>query len=180
MRRSTVLFLAALAPPALAAETVRDEAVGLRFSVPKAWQRVERTSEVRAAQFRIPRAGKDSEDGELILFRFGTAKGGDVEDNVERWYAQFTQPDGRPSRDAAVVTTRTVGGLKVTVIDLSGTYMPQMGPMERAAKPGYRLLGAVVEGEGGPWFWRAVGPAATMARAKPGFEALVDSLEARR
>jgi hypothetical protein len=45
-----------------------------------------------------------------------------VDENLDRWYGQFTQRDGRPSRDAAVLTTRTVNGLKVTAVDLTGTY----------------------------------------------------------
>ena len=45
-------MLAALlfAPAALAGETTRTEAVGLRFAVPTAWTRVLAPSDVRAAQ----------------------------------------------------------------------------------------------------------------------------------
>lgn len=157
-----------------------DEVAGLRFSLPRGWSRVPAGSAILDAQFRIPRARHDKEDGELALFRFGEAKGGGVSDNVARWYSQFTQPDGRSSEDVALVSTRTVHGLNVKVIDLSGTYRQQMGPMEHPAKPGYRLFGAVVEGQGGPWFWRAVGPAKTMADAKTGFDALIDSLDVAR
>ena len=175
--RRTVLVLLGLVLPALAAETMH-EAAGLGFSVPKGWQQVRTASPIRAAQFRIPRARGDAEDGELILFRLEETKG--PFDVVERWYAQFTQPDGRPSKDAATVSTRTVNGLTVKTIDLSGAYRAQMGPMEHPSRPGYRLLGAVVEGDGGPWYWRAVGPAATIAKAKEGFDALVDSLQVQR
>jgi hypothetical protein len=52
--------------------------------------------------------------------------------------------------------------------------------MDHAAKPGWRLLGAVVAGQGGPWYLRAVGPAATIKDAEKKFDALVDSLEAGR
>jgi hypothetical protein len=161
---------------ATAGDASRTESAGLRFAVPTAWGRVPATSDVRAAQFRIPRAEGDPEDGELVLFFFGASKGGGVEDNLTRWYGQFTQPDGRPSRDAATLTIRTVRGLKVTAVDLAGTYAG-MGPGSQP-KPGMRLLAAIVEGSGGPWFWKAVGPAATLAQAKPGFDALLDSLAA--
>src|SRR5204862_14573 len=83
-----------------------------------------------------------------------------VQNNLERWYAQMKQPDGRPSKDVAVITNRTVDGLKITVVDLPGTYVPQLGPMPRNSKPGYRLLGAIVEADGEPWFSRPRGPAA--------------------
>jgi hypothetical protein len=53
--------------------------------------------------------------------------------------------------------------------------------MDHAAKPGWRLLGAVVEDDGGgPWYLRAVGPAATMEKAKAGFDSLVGTLEVHR
>jgi hypothetical protein len=160
---------------ALAAETMRTEAAGLRFAVPSEWTRVPATSDVRAAQYRVPRAAGDQEDGEIVLFFFGQSKGGGVEENLARWYGQFTQADGKPSRDAAVVTTRTVNGLKVTLVDLAGSYKG-MGPDEKA-KPGYRMLAAVVEGKGGPWFFKAVGPAATVGQAKAAFVELVGGLE---
>jgi hypothetical protein len=128
---------------------------------------------VRAAQYRIP--GDGGEDGELILYYFGEGKGGGADDNLQRWYGQFEQPDGRPSKDAAVVTIRTVKGLRVTSIDLPGAYTG-MGP-KAERKPGWRMLGAVVEGEGGPWYFKATGPAATIERAKADFDALLASLE---
>ena len=172
-------MLAALlfAPAALAGETTRTEAVGLRFAVPTAWTRVPAPSDVRAAQWRLPRAAGDAEDGEVILFFFGAGKGGSAAENLERWYAQLTPADGRPARDAAVVTMRTVRALRVTAVDLAGAY--RAAP-SGAAKPGFRLLAAVIEGPGGPWFLKVVGPEATVARVSDGFEALLTSLEAHR
>jgi hypothetical protein len=174
LRTVAVALLVAL--PALAVETARTEAVGLRFAVPKAWTRVPAASDVRAAQWKIP--GDGAEDGELVLFFFGKGKGGGVQENLDRWFGQFTEPDGRPSRDAAVTTIRTVNGLRVTAVDVGGTYrgMP-MGGGAMQPKPDMRMLAAVVEGDEGPWFFKAVGPQATMARAKDGFDALVASLE---
>jgi hypothetical protein len=182
MRRSALLILLLLATPPGRAEMLRSEAVGLRFSVPREWTRVPAPSDVRAAQWRLPRSAGDAEDGELVLFFFGKAKGGNAEENLERWYGQFTQPDGRPSRDAAVLTIRTVNGLRVTAVDLAGTYRggPPSGSQAAPAKPGARMLAAVIEGEDGPWFFKAVGPGATIAAAKGGFDALLASLEPHR
>jgi hypothetical protein len=180
MRRTLLLALAVAAvAPAATAETqaARTEAAGLRFTVPADWARVPAPSDMRAAQFRVPHAGNDAEDGELVLFFFGKGQGGSAEQNVERWTGQFTQPDGKPSKDAAVVTIRTVNGLKQTSVDVAGTYKPApMGGAGGAEKPGWRLLATVVEGDGGPWFWRLTGPDATVAAAKPRFDALLASL----
>src|SRR6185295_133472 len=94
------LVLVALCSRTFAADTVRSEAARLRFAVPAGWTRVPAPSDLRPAQWKIPRVGEDEDDGTLVLYFFGEGKGGGVE-NVDRWYGQFTQPDGRPSRDAA-------------------------------------------------------------------------------
>jgi len=182
MRASLHLAVAIVAVAAGAsaarADDARSEAAGLRFTVAKDWTRVPAASDMRAAQFRVPHAPGDADDGEVVLFFFGRGQGGDADANLARWYGQMEQPDGRPTRDAAVTTIRTIHGLRVTSTDVSGTYGGGMagGP----PKPGMRLLAAVVEGDGGPWFWKAVGPEATMAAAKPAFDALLGSLEAHR
>jgi hypothetical protein len=162
-----------LAAPAWA-ETVVKEDAGLRYSVSTDWVRVPAPSDMRAAQYRVP--GAEGQDAELVIFFFGLGQGGDAEANLARWYGQFTQPDGSASRDKAVVTIRTVNDLKVTAVDLAGTYtaMRQGGPAQ--ATPDQRMLAAVVEGKGGPWFLRLVGPAATVEAAKPGFDDLLRSL----
>jgi hypothetical protein len=178
MRRGLLVLLAvALAVPA-GADTLKSEAAGLRFRVPEDWSRVPAPSDMRAAQFRVPRSGSDGEDGELVLFFFGQGQGGSADQNLDRWTGQFTQPDGKPSKDAAVVTIRTVNGLKETSVDVGGTYQPApMGGAGGAAKSGWRLLAAVVEGPGGPWFWRLTGPEATVGAAKPHFDDLLASLQ---
>jgi hypothetical protein len=48
------------------------------------------------------------------------------------------------------------------------------------AKTGYRLLAAAIEGPGGPWFFRIVGPDATVKGAKPAFDAMLESVEAHQ
>jgi hypothetical protein len=179
-RAALLVAVIALALGGAAARAGQSTAMGLRFSVPKRWERVQAASEVRGAQYRIPHARGDTEDGELVLYKFTFEDDKGIQSTIDRWYAQFTQPDGRPSKDAATVTTRTVHGLTVTRVALSGTYRPSTGPMELRNKPGYRLLGAAVEGKGGPWFWRAIGPAATMEKAESGFDELIDSLEPTR
>lgn len=178
MRHLLVVVFAAVAVVSAAAETSRKEDAGLRYSVPTTWQRVPAPSDMRAAQYRIPRSGADTEDGELVLFFFGKGQGGGVEQNIERWYGQFTQPDGRPTKEVAVISTRKVGGVEITEVDLSGSYKPAaMGGGSTAEKPNYRMLAAIVQGEGGPWFFRATGPKTTIQNAQAGFSEMLGSLE---
>jgi hypothetical protein len=177
--RATPLAAAVLVTFTLGAHaaTVRHEAAGLRFAVPGEWARVPAPSDVRAAQYRIPRIDGDPDDGEIVLYFFGPNRGGGVEENLTRWYGQFTRPDGKPTKDSAVKTTRKVGDLQVTLVDVSGTYAGMGGT---PPAPNRRMLAAVVEGKGGPWFWKAVGPAATIEAAKPAFDQLIGSLEQHR
>jgi hypothetical protein len=181
MRASLAIALVAAAVSAASAEPVRTQAAGLRFSLPSDWVRVPAPSDMRAAQFRVPKAGSDAEDAEAVLFFFGVGQGGGAQENLERWYGQMTQPDGKSSKDAGVVTIKTVKGLKITALDLAGTYKGMPAPGQPpVAKAGYRLLAAAVEGEGGPWFFRVVGPDATVTAAKPAFDALLESVEAHK
>ena len=53
------------------------------------------------------------------------------------------------------------------------------GPMkgEKTVKPGYRLLGAIVEGPGGNVFLKFTGPAKTIAANQQKFEQLLASFD---
>jgi len=175
-----VALSALVATASLAGETARTEAAGLRFTLPRAWTRVPTLAETRAAQYRLPSAPGDVAETDFAVFFQGEGKGGSAAEHLGRWYARFTQRDGRPSQEAAVVTTRTVGDLRVTAIDLSGTWIGASAQPSGAGVSGYRMLGAVVEGPGGPWVLEILGPAATVERAKPDFEVLLGSLEAHR
>jgi hypothetical protein len=52
------------------------------------------------------------------------------------------------------------------------------GPMVASAKPvpGYRLLGAIVEGPGGTLFFKFTGPAKTVAGQEKNFNQLLASI----
>jgi len=54
-----------------------------------------------------------------------------------------------------------------------------MGTGPTTEKPGSRLLGAVVEGPGGPWFFKAAGPDATLSAEKDNFLKLLHSVRAK-
>jgi hypothetical protein len=125
---------------------------------------------MRVATYAIPAAG--GEPGECGVFFFGRGQGGSVEDNLERWRSQFEpRPDARP-------TSRTVNGLTVHELVLSGTYLAPGGPMmqSQGKKPGWRLLGAIVESPDGLVFFKCTGPEAVMTKAKGDFDALVKSV----
>ena len=153
-------------------------AAGLTFTAPQGWQQGKPGSSMRVAEFTLPRVQGDAEDAQLVLYFFG-GQGGSVDANIERWVGQIQQPDGKPSSAVAKKITRTVNGLAVTLVDVSGTYVAETAPGSGARnnKPNYRLRAGVVETPNGPYFIKLTGPAKTVATMDRAFEQFVSSLK---
>jgi hypothetical protein len=151
----------------------------LAFHAPAAWHTRPPASSMRVAEFVIPRAQGDSEDAELIVYYFGAQGGGGAQANIDRWIGQMQQPDARPPADSAKTESRTINGLAVTGVDVSGTYVAEVRPgsSEHYNKPDFRLLAAVVNTPSGPYYIKLTGPSRTVAAAKPGYDAFLGSLE---
>jgi hypothetical protein len=107
--------------------------------------------------------------------------GGGVEANVERWYGQFTQPDGGSTRERAKVTKKKLAGHDVHLVDISGTYRDQRGPMAPAVeRPNYRMLAAIVETDTlGTYYIKLYGPKQTIADNEKAFAAMIEGLAAK-
>lgn len=153
------------------------EAGGVQYDPPAGW--ASEPKPMRTANYRIPAAAGDRADGELAVHYFGPGQGGGVEANVRRWLGQFRQPDGGPVAPAdADRREEEVNGLKVTVLDVSGTYLFKPFPMAPQATPmaGYRMLAAIVEGPDAPIFFKLTAPAKTAGAAEPGFRKIIASL----
>jgi hypothetical protein len=153
-----------------------ESAAGLKWSAPAGWKN-EGSRPMRAATYTVGPVSGDTEGAECGVYFFGPGQGGTVEANLDRWKAQITGANGKPAD--AQIQKRTIHGLNVTAIDSSGAYSGMGGPMAQpqAGKPGYRLLGAIVEGPGGNIFVKFAGPAKTIAANKPKFEAMLNSFE---
>src|SRR6266542_3696343 len=141
---------------AAAGAAVEGTAAGVKWMAPDSWK-LQAARQMRVATYDIP-AAPGSEPAECGVFYFGEGQGGGVEENFARWVKQFE--GGGPPKKAE----KTVHGLRVHTIDVSGTYLASGGPMMKSQgkKPGYRLLGAIVEGPQGNVFFKCVGPAATI------------------
>jgi hypothetical protein len=152
----------------------------LHWTDPASWRRGTPSSSMRRAQYEVP--GADGA-GELTVFWFGAGQGGSIDANLERWYGQFTQPDGRPSSAVATRERRTSHGLPVTITRVQGRFagggMAMPGAPPAAPHDNYALLGAIVETPSGPWFFKLTGPSSTLAAATPAFDELVASFEMR-
>ena len=145
-------------------------AAGIDYDLPAGWTSEPPSSGMRLAQASIPGPGGP---GQLVVFYFGPGGGGPVEANIERWVGQVeAAPGEQPERE-----TSEANGLRVTTVDLSGTLLPTgmgMGPTE--PQPDSRLIAAVVEGPGGPWYFKATGPESTLADQRDELIALLKSV----
>ena len=148
---------------------------GLTYDVPNGWNAVESPSRMRLAQWELPAAA--GEGAEAVIFFFGEGGGGGVDANLDRWFGQFEQPDGSSTRDSATVTHRESEGLKFTIADMRGTYVAPVRPgsPERNNRPRQRMIAAVVEGNGGPWFVRVLGAEATVTQWESSIDAFLSS-----
>ena len=151
----------------------------LKFTVPPGWIEEERTSSMRVAQYRLPKAEGDTENGSVVLYYFGQGQGGSTAANIERWVGQMKQADGGSSKAVAKEEHFEVNGLKVTTVDVGGTYVAETAPGSGTFenKPSYRLLAAVVETPNGSYFVKLLGPEKTVARWNESFVGYVKSFE---
>ena len=140
---------------------------GITYDLPAGWNRVAPGSSMRIDQATIPGAAGSAE---MAVFFFGAGGGGGVEDNLQRWVTQVdsTAPAKRDTFEA--------NGMKITMVDVSGTVKPSttgMGPATE--QPNSRMFAAVVEGDGGPWFFKVTGPEQTLAGQRDAFVQLLRS-----
>jgi hypothetical protein len=89
-------------------------------------------------------------------------------------------PAGRTSKDQAKTETTTVNGMKVTLLDVAGTYAGgDMGGGGGGgqSKPNFRMRAAVIETPKGAYFIKLVGPETTVARWDQAFQEFIRSAE---
>ena len=165
------------APPAAAPATGPARAGGLTWNAKAPLQARAPKSSMRAAEYGI----EGDAQSELTVFYFGAGQGGAVEANVTRWLGQMTQPDGSDTAAQAKRDETKVNGIPVATVEAHGTFTGGMGMAAAASSgpvPNAIMLGAIATGPQGPVFFKLVGPAEAVDRARPAFDALVASLHA--
>ena len=173
MRKNLVLFCA------LGALVFADGVAGIEWTRPADWKD-QGSRPMRAATYSVPAAAGDNEAGECVAFYFGEGQGGSADANIKRWEGQFADASGKPVK-ATNVKPGKIGGLRVTTLEVAGTYSGMGGPMvqTKTIKPGYRLLGAIVEAPGGNVFFKFTGPEKTVAAHRQAFERMIASIKPR-
>jgi hypothetical protein len=144
-----------------------DESPAVGWTVPRGWQIVPNPNAMRIATYRVP-GPATAESAEMSVARAG----GTTEANIQRWLGEFDDA-GQDHR-----TEKNVRGLAVTIVEVTGTFLGGgMGPGSAPTPhPRWSLLAAIVETRGSPYFFKLVGPAATVRAAHAAFDALVASI----
>ncbi len=131
---------------------------------------------MRIAEYVLPAPeGSSAGAAELAVF---AGIGGSAEDNVNRWYGQFEQPDGTPTAEMSRrwdVSGRS--GITATVVDISGTFKGGMGPMAGKTMPDFRMLAAIVQAGSTVYHLKLTGSRTSVGLWASDFERLVTSLD---
>jgi hypothetical protein len=153
----------------------------LEFTAPAGWVTETPSSSNRQAQYKLPRAGNDSEDAELVAYHF-SGGGGTPQANIDRWIGQFRKADGTPASDTAKITRKNINGIAITTLDVSGSYEGSMMPGQTASKPktDFRMLAAIAETGSSPWFFKLTGPAKTVAKWQSSFDIFLSSIREKK
>lgn len=154
-------------------------AAKLQFKAPTEWVVEKTSSTMRVAQYKLPKDAMDTEDASLVLYYFGQGQGGSTSANIERWVNQIKQSDGSDSKAKAKEETLTVNNLKVTTIDLTGSYTAEMAPGSGTFtnNPNYRLRAAVIETPQGSYYLKLVGPEKTVGKWDKSVSDFIKSFE---
>jgi hypothetical protein len=145
----------------------------IRLQVPGDWQLQQPRVRIIEREFSVPADGGNQPPGRLTMM----AAQGTVEQNIDRWKSQFTQPDGAKTEDRARTETLRVAGQRVHFVDISGTYLDRRGPFAPAVpRPDYRMLGAVLPTAAGQYFFKLYGPQAVIAESVEPFRAMLQSV----
>jgi len=169
-------LVALLSVAACSTIVIAESAARVTWTAPPGWA-PQPQRPMRAATYLIQPEFGEKTGAECGVYFFGAGQGGSVDDNIARWKEQFTVAAGAPA--PAKVAKRTVRGLAMTTIDVSGEYSGLGGPLADGTRrvAGYRLLGAIVSAPGGNIFIKCTGLLKTMGVNQPKFEQLLASFQ---
>ena len=163
----------------VSSQSLQNASGELHFKVPEGWTTEKPTSDMRVAQYTLPKAEGDSQDALLVVYYFGQGQGGSPQANIDRWINQMKQPDGGSSKEKAKTGTMTVNGLQVSTVDLLGNYSGGMSPDSAPvdSKSIYRLRAAIVDTPKGSYFVKLTGPEKTVGHWDQAYSAYLNSFE---
>lgn len=146
---------------------------GLKLEAPEDWVPKVPAMSLIQDEFVVPAAEGDTADGRVTVM----SAGGSIQQNIDRWLGQFSQPDGSSTADKVKIEKIERAGCEVHLVDVSGTYSDSVGMMAPAVqRPGYRMLAAIIVTPEGNYFVKFYGPEETVERHAEAFSEMIASL----
>lgn len=152
------------------------------MEVPAEWKKIQPKSNIVEYEFSAPADALEGDEKARITIM---GAGGSVDANIERWYGQFEQPDGKSTKDKAKTEKFTVDGLTVHWVDVTGSFKDTMGggPFSGAKavlRPDYRMLAAIiVSKQQGQYFIKLTGHQDVVDKLAEGFKKSLKDLQAK-
>ncbi|HEY5313959.1 MAG TPA: hypothetical protein VIK18_15625 [Pirellulales bacterium] len=152
----------------------------VKLTIPAGWTEKAPRYRIIDHEFEVPAVAGDERPGRVTIM----GASGSVEDNIDRWAGQFSQPDGSGTREKAKIRKFTVAGQDATIVDISGTYNDKVGPFvpgPGVQRPDYRLLGAIIQTKNdgkstGNYFIKFYGPKNTIGGQEAAFTKMIEGL----
>jgi hypothetical protein len=167
-KKPTAAATGASAPGAT--KPTSDKAAAITWTKPEAWELVDHPSSMRKATYKIKKAEGDPADAEMSVI----TAGGSVGANVTRWEGQF-------GGTKAKTEEKDNNGVKVTLVELSGTFAgggPMMGGGGEPSKD-WMMLAAIAEASSTLYFFKLTGPKKTVEAARADFDTFVGGINGK-
>jgi hypothetical protein len=155
-------FVALAASTTLHAEDAKLTVGQFTFALPAPWKQAENAGMMTKAVVNYQVEGGSKLEAKF--YDFGGPSGG-IEANIKRWTSQF---EGTPEVKREDLEKN---GTKVALFTGTGTYLdgPAMSP-QKTPRPGYTMLGAVLEGTESSCFIKLFGPKDEVAKMQEAFK----------
>lgn len=152
------------------------------MKVPAEWKKVQPKSNIIEYEFTAPADALEGDEKARITIM---GAGGSVDANIERWYGQVEQPDGKATKEKAKTEKFTVDGLTVHWVDIPGSFKDTMGggPFsggKTVLRKDYRMLGAIIVGKDkGQYFIKMTGHQDVVDKLAETFKTSLKELQAK-
>jgi hypothetical protein len=155
-------FLGLAASTTLCAEDAKLPVGQFTFALPSPWKQGENTGMMTKAVVNYQIEGGSKLEAKF--YDFGGPSGG-IEANIKRWEGQF---EGKPEVKREDLEKN---GTKVVLFTGTGTFLDgaPMSP-QKTPRPGYTMLGAVLEGADSSCFIKLTGPKDEVAKMQEAFK----------
>jgi hypothetical protein len=136
----------------------------VQWKVPAGWEE-QPASGMRVGSFSVNQDGKHAD---VSIIPLGRMAGGDLA-NVNRWRGQVGLPPIDEAKLGQAGEPVTIGNTPAKLYDIAGTDLQTKQPT--------RILASMLSRDGATWFFKMTGPEDLVAKEKPRFKELLQSIQ---